>query len=144
MAKKKEVVRQRANLWSKGRKRARGLIKAWKEQLEAGDELALARINSAVECFDYYRDAFQDEIDSDPAYYDDVTEEDMMAELAKPKHVPWFKQAYCKYAKGQGFIKDIPGCKKCSWLTLTRKHQPYKIISRKGKQLTATTTNRPR
>ena len=52
---KKEVVRQRANLWSKGRKRVRELIKAFKEQLEAGDELALARINSAVECFDYYR-----------------------------------------------------------------------------------------
>ena len=68
MAKKKEVVRQRANLWSKGRKRARGLIKAWKEQLEAGDELSLAMINPVVKYLDYYRNAFQDEIDSDPAY----------------------------------------------------------------------------
>ena len=77
-------------------------------------------INPAVKYLDYYRDAFQDEIDSDPAYYSDVTEEDMMAELARPKHVPWFKQTFCKYAKGQVFIKDIPGCKKCSGLTLTR------------------------
>ena len=141
---KKEVVRQRANLWSKGRKRVRELIKAFKEQLEAGDELALARINSAVECFDYYRDAFQDEIDSDPAYYDDVIEEDMMAELAKPKHVPWFQQAYCKYAKGKGFIKDIPGHKKCSGLTLTRRHQPYKIIGREGEQSHGSSNNRSR
>ena len=64
-----------------------------------------------------------------------------MAELAKPKHVPWFKQAYCKYAKGQGFIKDIPGCKKCSGLTLTRKHQPYKLIGREGEQFTAAATD---
>ena len=82
------MYRQRANLWTKCRKRARELIKAWKEQLEAGDELALARINPAVKYLDYYRDAFCDEIDSDPTYYDDVTEEDMMAELAQSKHVP--------------------------------------------------------
>ena len=31
---KKEVVRQRANLWSKGRKRGRELIKAWKSNLK--------------------------------------------------------------------------------------------------------------
>ena len=37
---------------------------------------------------DYYRDDSQDEIDSDPTYYGDVTKEDIMAELAKPKHVP--------------------------------------------------------
>ena len=85
------MARQRANLWTKGRKRSRDLIKAWKEQLKAGDELALARINSAKEYLDYYRGAFQDEIDSDLAYYGDVTEEDMMAELAQPKHVPLVK-----------------------------------------------------
>ena len=66
-----------------------------------------------------------------------------MAELARPKHVPWFKQAYCKYAKGQRFIKDIHGCKMCSGLTLTRKHQPYKVIGRKGEQLTAAATTDP-
>ena len=42
-----------------------------------------------------------------------------------------------------GFIKDIPGCKKCSGLTLTRKHQSYKIIGRKGEQLTAAATTDP-
>ena len=50
--------------------------------------MVLAGINPAVEYFDYYRDAFCDEIDSDPTYYDDVTEEDMMAEMAQSKHVP--------------------------------------------------------
>ena len=71
------------------------------EQLEAGDELALAMINPAVKYFDYYRGAFQDEIDSDPTYYGDVNKEGMMAELAKPKYLPWFKQVYCEYAKGR-------------------------------------------
>ena len=98
--------------------------KAWKEQLEAEMNWFWTRINPVVKYLDYYRDAFCDEIDSDPTYYDDVTEEDMMAELAKPKHVPWFKQAYCKYAKGQRFIRDITGSKKYSGLTLTRRHQP--------------------
>ena len=65
----------------------------------------MARINPEVKYLDYYRDDFQDEIDSDPAYYGDVTEEDMMAELARPKHVPWLKQAYCKYTKGLGSLK---------------------------------------
>ena len=41
------------------------------------------------------------------------------------------------------FIRDIPGHKKYSGLTLTRKHQPYKIIGRKGEQLTAAATTDP-
>ena len=60
------MARQRANLWDKGRKRARDVIKAWKEQPEAEDELTLARINPAVKYLDYYRDDSQDEIDSIP------------------------------------------------------------------------------
>ena len=99
------MVRQRANLWTKGRKRGREAIKAWKEQLEAEMNWFWTRINPAVKYLDYYRDAFRDEIDSDPTYYDDVTEEDMMAELAKSKHVPWFKQAYCIIQRARGLLK---------------------------------------
>ena len=53
------------------------------------------------------------------------------------------QKVYCKYARSQRFIKDIPGHKKCSGLTLTRKHQSYKLIDREGEQLAAAAATYP-
>ena len=51
----------------------------------------------------------------------------MMDELAKPKHVPWFQQAYDKYVEGQRFTSDIPGTRTYSGHTLGSRHQPTKL-----------------
>ena len=54
-----------------------------------------------------YRDAFGKVLAGDPDYYDDDEVDEMMAELAKPTHVPWFQQAYCKFVEGQRFASQI-------------------------------------
>ena len=51
----------------------------------------------------------------------------MIDEMKEPVHLPWFKQAYKKYAKGKRFAKDIPGREKYAPLTLATRNQPYKL-----------------
>ena len=51
----------------------------------------------------------------------------MMDEMDNPVHVPWFKQAYRKYAKGVRFADSIPGQTSYEGLTLTHRAQPYRI-----------------
>ena len=76
---------------------------------------------------DIYKKTFTQVKQGDPDYYDDVEVQDMMDELAKPTHVPWFQQAYDKYVEGQRFASDIPGTRTYSGLTLGSRHQPTKL-----------------
>ena len=75
-----------------------------------------------------YEDAFDAEIAADPDFYkDDDLKADMLTEMAEPVHLPWFKQAYKKYAKGQRFADAIPGKEKYAPLTLGNRAQKYKL-----------------
>ena len=128
--KEKDWYRQRARLWRKGRKRARDAIKAYKESLEADNvhPIQLAKFNPTKTLAKMYEDAFADEIAADPDFYkDEDLEDDMEAEMAEAKHLPWFKQAYRKFAKGKRFAKDIPGREKYAPLTLGKRNQTYKL-----------------
>ena len=56
-----------------------------------------------------YEDAFNAEIASDRDFYKDKDlKTDMIAEMGKPVHLPWFKQAYKNFAKGKRFADQIP------------------------------------
>ena len=138
--KEKNWYRQRARLWSKGRKRARDAIKAYKAQLEADvNPIQLARYNPTKTLAKMYSDGFDAEIAADPDFYkDEDLKEDMTAEMGNAVHLPWFKQAYRKYAKGKRFAKDIPGREKYAPLTLGNRTQPYKLS-----QLTHSTVVNP-
>ena len=69
-----------------------------------------------------YSDAFSAEIADDPAFYKDADlKADMDAEMREAKHVPWFKQAYKKYAKGKRFADQLPGREKYAPLTLGKR-----------------------
>ena len=86
-----------------------------------------------------YEDAFNAKIADKPDFYKDKDlRADIVAEMAKPVHLPWFKQAYHKYAKGKRFADQIPGREKYAPLTLTTRNQPYKLS-----QLTHSTTADP-
>ena len=66
-----------------------------------------------------YEDAFNKEIAADPSFYKDKDlRADMVKEMAKDVHEPWFKQAYKLYAKGKRFADEIPGREKYAPLTL--------------------------
>ena len=126
----KSWYRQRARLWSKGRKRARDAIKAYKARLEADNvnPIQLARFNPEKTLAKMYEEGFDAEIADKPDFYkDDALKADMLAEMAKPVHLPWFKQAYRKYAKGQRFADAIPGREKYAPLTLGNRAQPYQL-----------------
>ena len=82
-----------------------------------------------------YKNAFKQVKEGDPDYYDDVSVQDMMDELAKPKHVPWFQQAYDKYVEGQRFADQIPGTRTYSGLTLGSRHQPTKLSELQRKDI---------
>ena len=58
--------------------------------------------------------------------------------MKEPVHLPWFKKAYRKYAKGQRFADKIPGREKYAPLTLTSRNQKYKLSD-----LTHSTTKDP-
>ena len=47
--------------------------------------------------------------------------------MKEPVHLPWFKKAYRKYAKGQRFADQIPGREKYAPLTLASRNQKYKL-----------------
>ena len=49
----------------------------------------------------------------------------MIDEMKEPVHLPWFKQAYKKYAKGKRFADQIPGREKYAPLTLANRGQKY-------------------
>ena len=106
----REWYRQRARFWSKGRKRAREAIKAYKDQLAASvDPITLAKFNPEKTLGEMYEDAFNAEINSDRDFYKDKDlRTDIVKEMAEAEHVPWFKQAYCKFAKGKRFADEIP------------------------------------
>ena len=53
------------------------------------------------------RTAFTTVKQGDPDYYSDASVDEMMAELGKEKHVPWFQQAYDKYVEGKRFADQI-------------------------------------
>ena len=75
-----------------------------------------------------YSTAFNDEIAGDRAFYKDKDlKADMIKEMAEPVHLPWFKKAYKKYAKGQRFADQLPGREKYAPLTLTNRGQKYKL-----------------
>ena len=76
---------------------------------------------------DIYKGAFTTVKTGDPDYYDDVSVQDMIDELAKPTHVPWFQQAYDKFVEGQRFADQIPGTRTYSGLTLGDRHQGSKL-----------------
>ena len=76
---------------------------------------------------DMYKKAFTTVKEGDPDYYNDVGVEDMMEELGKQTHVPWFQQAYDKYVDGQRFASQIPGTRTYSGYTLGSRHQPTKL-----------------
>ena len=76
---------------------------------------------------DIYKGSFKQVKEGDPDYYDDVSVQDMMTELGKPKHVPWFQQAYNKYVEGQRFADQIPGTRTYTGLTLGTRNQPTKL-----------------
>ena len=81
----KKWYKRRARLWSKGRKLARDNIKALKEQFEATDDpIELAAFNPGTTMNDIYKKAFTQVKAGDPDFYNDVTTEEMMAELDKP------------------------------------------------------------
>ena len=66
----KSWYRQRARLWSKGRKRARDAIKAYKEKLAASvDPIQLAAFKPDKTLAEMYEDAFNKEIAADPSFY---------------------------------------------------------------------------
>ena len=125
----KNWYRQRARLWSKGRKRARDAIKAYKERLAANmNPIELAAFKPEKTLGQIYEEAFDNEIADDPAFYKDADlKTDMVKELAKTEHEPWFKQAYRKYAKGQRFADQLPGREKYAPLTLNSRNQKYKL-----------------
>ena len=124
----KKWYKQRARLWSKGRKVARENIKALKNQFEASDNpIELAAFDPGDTMNDIYKGAFTTVLNGDPDYYNDVTVDDMMTELGKTTHVPWFQQAYEKYVEGQRFADQIPGTRTYSGLTLGSRHQPTKL-----------------
>ena len=58
--------------------------------------------------------------------------------MKEPVHLPWFKKAYRKYAKGQRFADKIPGREKYAPLTLTSRNQKYRLAD-----LAHTTTRDP-
>ena len=75
-----------------------------------------------------YEDAFNAEINSDRGFYKDKDlKTDMVKEMANTEHVPWFKQAYRKYAKGQRFADEIPGREKYAPLTLRTRNKHYRL-----------------
>ena len=75
-----------------------------------------------------YSTAFDNEIAADPSFYkDEDLKADMLAEMKEPVHLPWFKQAYKKYAKGQRFADQLPGREKYAPLTLQSRNQKYKL-----------------
>ena len=123
----KKWYKQRARLWSKGRKLARENIKALKNQFEASkDPIQLAAFDPKITLNDIYKGAFTTVKQGDPDYYGvDINE--MMGELAQEKHVPWFQQAYNKYVEGQRFADQIPGTRTYSGLTLGTRNQPDKL-----------------
>ena len=124
----KNWYKRRARLWAKGRKLARENIKALKNSLEAADNpIQLAAFNPGTTSEAVYRDAFGKVLAGDPDYYGDASVDEMMAELAKPKHVPWFQQAYDKYVEGQRFANQIPGTRTYSGYTLGNRHQGSKL-----------------
>ena len=115
-------------MWSKGRKLARENIKALKERLEAADNpIELAAFDTKSTLNDIYKGAFTQVKAGDPDYYNDVTVDEMIAELAKPTHVPWFQQAYDKYVDGQRFASQIPDTRTYTGLTLGTRNQPDKL-----------------
>ena len=123
----KNWYKQRARLWSK-EKTARDRIKALKERFEASeDPIALAAFNPGTIYDDVYRDAFTTVKDSDLDFYGDINVDEMMAELAKSTHVPWFQQAYDKFVDGQRFASQIPGTRTYSGLTLGDRRQQTKL-----------------
>ena len=86
-----------------------------------------------------YEDAFDAEIAGDRAFYKDADlKTDMVKEMAKEVHEPWFKQAYKLYAKGKRFADEIPGREKYAPLTLKSRNQAYKLSD-----LAHTTTRDP-
>ena len=104
---------------AKEKKLAKDIIKALKERFEASDNpIALAAFDPKTTYNDVYKNIFNTVKTGDPDYYGDVTVDEMMAELAKPTHVPWFQQAYNKYVEGQRFANQIPGTRTYSGLTL--------------------------
>ena len=99
----KKWYKQRARLWAKGRKRARDDIKAFKlAALDKARAFELAAYKPDRTLDDIYKSAFTTEIAGDKNFYNGVTADEMIAEIANPNPKSWFERAYEKYAGERG------------------------------------------
>ena len=131
----KKWYKQRARLLAKGKKRARDDIKAFQEAALAEIELfELAQYNPKRTLNDIYTSAFTAEMAGDKNFYNDVTVDEMMREIANPSNKTWFQRAYEKYAGERG-AETIPGIPHYKKFSLTGRNAETDIRKLKDQRL---------